>query len=120
MNFLIKYGLGIIYTIAGVILALLFVTCLYYFEIINDSFFSFLKLFIIVTSIFVNSFILGKKAEKKGYLEGCKFGGIVVLLMFLPTIFSASFKARVIIYYIIIMISAILGSMIGISRKKGT
>lgn len=120
MNFLMKYGLGIIYTLAGIIISLLGITCLYYFDLINDVVFSFLKLFIIIVSVFINCFLIGRKAEKKGYLEGSKFGGIIILLMFLPTIISGNFKLKILLYYVIIMITAILGSMIGISRKKST
>lgn len=118
MNFLIKYGLGAIYTVAGVIISLLLLTCLYYFNIIGDGIFSFLKLFIIIISIFINSFILGTKTSKKGYLEGAKFGMAIILLMIIPTLISGKFMFRVIIYYLIILITAMLGSMIGISRKK--
>lgn len=117
MNFLIKYGLGVVYSIAGVVASLLIITLLYYFDIVGDQLFSFLKLFVILGSIFINSFILGKKASKKGYLEGVKFGSIIILLMLLPTIISANFKIRLLIYYVIIIITAMLGSMIGISRK---
>lgn len=118
MNFLIKYGLGIIYTLAGVVGALLLITLLYYFNFVNDQVFSFLKLFIVLGSAFVNSFILGRKTDKKGYLEGAKFGLIIILLMLIPTIISANFKFKILIYYLIILITTILGSMIGISKKR--
>ncbi len=118
MNFLIKYGLGTLYTIAGVIVSLLVITGLYYFDLINDGVFTFLKLITIISSIFINSFLLGRKTDKKGYLEGCKFGGIIIFLLLIPTIISGNFKIRVLIYYVIIIITAVLGSMIGISRKK--
>lgn len=118
MNFLIKYGLGIIYTLAGVVGALLLITLLYHFNIVNDQIFSFLKLLVILSSAFINSFILGRKADKKGYLEGTKFGLIIIILMFIPTILSANFKVKLLIYYLVIMITTILGSMIGISKKR--
>lgn len=117
MNFLIKYGLGVIYTIASTVVALLIVSLLYYFDIVNDQLFGFLKLFVILGSIFTNSLLLGRRASKKGYLEGLKFGGIIILLMFLPTVISANFKLKLLIYYVIIIITAMLGSMIGISKK---
>lgn len=62
----------------------------------------------------------GKLAEKKGYLEGLKIGGILILsLIFINMIFFWSpFTISRIIYYMILLIVSIVSAMIGINKKK--
>lgn len=118
MTYLKKYGLRIGYTFLGIIGTLVILTTLYYFDLVGTKFFNFLELTSVGINIFINSFILGKSSNKKGYIEGIKYGGIIVLILLLPTLIFSKFKIRVLIYYTIIMITSILGSMIGISKKR--
>lgn len=71
-------------------------------------------------SLFIGSFILGKKSNNKGWLEGLKFGLImnIIFLLFNYLAFESGFSLSNIILYIIVLIASILGSMIGISLKK--
>jgi len=117
MAYLKKYGLGLAYTIGGIIISLLVVTIFYYFDIISNQVYQFFKLFIVLINIFVGSFMLGKRSTKNGYLEGIKFGAIILSLMFVPTIIMAQFKIRLLIYYSTIVFTSTLGGMVGISRK---
>lgn len=62
--------------------------------------------------------ISGKKTSKKGYLEGLKHGGIIVLIMFLLNlIFYRWFNLYIFLYYLVIVSSSMIGSMIGINIK---
>ena len=70
MSYLKKYGLRLFYNILEILLLILFMTTLYYFNIIGDKLYSFSKLIILLSSIFINSFILGRNTNNKGYLEG--------------------------------------------------
>ena len=72
MTYIKKYGLRLIYTIISILISLLLVTCLYYFNIIGNNTYKFLKIIIILFNIFISSFILGKNSISKGYLEGIK------------------------------------------------
>jgi len=66
MAYLKKYGLGLAYTIGGIIISLLVVTIFYYFDIISNQVYQFFKLFIVLINIFVGSFMLGKRSTKNG------------------------------------------------------
>ncbi len=68
---------------------------------------------------FLIGFHFGKKAEKKGYLEGCKVGILLIVLLFLINLifFRTLFSIERIIYYLILLLSSIFGSMIGINKK---
>ncbi len=119
MTYLKKYGLRLIYTLIAIFILLILSTTLYYFNIINNTFYKIMKIIIVLLSIFINAFILGKGANQKGYLEGLKLGAMIIPIFFILTLITSNpLKLRVILYYMIIMISSIFGSMVGISRKK--
>lgn len=119
MTYLTRYGLRVGYALLGIVGIIILLTTFYYFNIIGEGVFNFLVLVSMIVNIFINSFILGKTATKKGYIEGAKFGSIFVLSFLILTIIFSNFRIRVLIYYFIIMISAIFGSMVGISKKRG-
>lgn len=119
MNNLKTYGLRLIYTIISLLLSLILLTTLYYFNLISPTTYKVLKITIFLINIFISAYILGKKAKTKGYLEGIKLSSIIIPLLFILTVLTNSpLKLRIIIYYLIIIFTALLGSMIGINRKK--
>lgn len=119
MTYLKKYGLRLLYTILSIVLSLLILTALYYFNIISNNTYKILKVVLIFLNIFIGSYILGKSSEKKGYLEGLKFSLIIIPVFIITTLLTGqSLQMKSVIYYVIIASSSILGSMVGISRKK--
>ena len=63
--------------------------------------------------------VMGKKSKKKGWLEGIKLSiCFIAIALLINTIFIKQFSIQTIIYYIIISLSCIFGSMIGINKKK--
>ena len=57
--------------------------------------------------------------NEQGYLEGLKFGLLITFILFLLNlIITKNIKIRLIILYIIINITSILGSMFGILKSK--
>lgn len=118
MTYLKRYGIRLCWTVVGGLVSLILISTLYYFDLFGDGVYSFLELLVVVGDVFINCFILGKCSDKRGYLEGVKFGGVMVGVLLLTTLLSGVFRLRVLIYYFIIMVTSILGCMIGISRKK--
>lgn len=119
MTYLKKYGLRLLYTIISILVSILIITTLYYFNIISSATYNILKIVVLLINIFISSFILGKKAVSKGYLEGIKLSIMIIpILLMLSLILGLSLKPRVIIYYLIIASTSIFGSMVGISRKR--
>ena len=60
------------------------------------------------------------RLNKKGYLEGIKFGliMIVIILIFNLLIFKNEFNLISILYYLSLLFVSTIGSMIGIKRKS--
>lgn len=92
---------------------------LYYFNILGDSVYSIFKIIVPAISLFIGGVYLGKHSKEKGWLEGLKLGGGTVLFLFLISIlFFNSFSFKGIVYYIIILFSAMLGAMFGIRNVE--
>ena len=128
MTYIKRYGKRLIFTMISIIISLFssytytslfIVSLLYYFNLISPNINKILKIIIILVNIFISSFILGKSTTSKGYLEGIKLALILIPIFILTSLITSSpLKLKVLIYYIIIFITSILGSMIGINRKK--
>ncbi len=96
----------------------LVLTLLNYFNILSPKIISILKLIIPLTAMFVSSYKLGKQSEKKGYMEGIKIGAIVIGLFLVILLLLDQFSVKSLLYYLILLLTSILSSMIGINRKK--
>ena len=68
--------------------------------------------------LFVINFLNGKRTNQKGYLEGLKLGGLVILLFFIISLFTKYFiSLSKIIYYGVLILISIIASSIGINFK---
>lgn len=78
-----------------------------------------LMVFMILAFLIIG-FNFGKVAEKNGYLEGIKIGfALLLVLIFINILFyQSSFSLERFIYYTVLILSSIFGSMIGINKKK--
>ncbi len=100
-------------------LGLLFITSIfYYFDILSNQVIRYFKIIIVILSSLLGGYSIGKKSTNKGYLSGLKLSAIIVSLFLIINIILKGFKWYHLVYYIIIMIVTIIGSMIGINRKK--
>lgn len=120
MNYIKKIGISLLFII-GIILGLtLVLSILNYFNIISGSTLSIFKILICVISLFVGGFIIGKKANKKGWLEGLKLSFIflIVLMIFNYLAFDNIPNFKNLIYYVIIITSCLFGSIVGINLNK--
>lgn len=118
MEIIKKYSLRFLYTILGITISLLLITILYHFNIISSNVYQILKLIMLLGNILISGIILGKKTTSKGYLEGIKLGMFLVILFTLLTLLTnGNLKLRILLYDLIILITSILGGMIGINKK---
>ena len=107
----IKYLKTLLYVTIGTFFFNLILTLLYYFNIIGANVNSYLKLIFMAIIMITGGLIIGLKADKKGWLEGIKIGGIVICLMFLVSYlgFDKSLNIKSIIYYVLLILSSMLG-----------
>lgn len=121
MNYLKKIGISVLWIIGSLLISTFLITFLNYFNIISDKIISIFKILIPIISLFIGGYITGKRSKSKGWLEGLKLGFIfsILIIIFNFLAFDSSFKLKYLLFYLIIIISSILGSMIGINKKKG-
>lgn len=90
-----------------------------YFGVIKSNTIITINLVIVAVMMLLLGISRGKKASKKGYLEGIKFGLIVcIILIIINLIFLRVFHTGTFIYYITILLSSTFGSIIGINLHK--
>ncbi len=100
------------------VVAILFTTILSYFNILNDKILTITQILIILGAILIGSYKQGKKASKRGYLEGLEIGLIYIFIfILLNLIFYNLFNLKNLIYYLLVLITSSLGGMIGISKQ---
>ncbi len=108
-----------VFLISTMILVFL-ITLFYYFDVFSNNIYNIFKFIIPSLTLLISTILFGKQAEKKGWLEGIKIGGVVILLFLtLSSLVNGSdFSLRMMIYYIILLLISAVGGMIGINRKK--
>ncbi len=120
MNYLKKAGISLLYIIGIMLIMTLFITLLNYFSIIGGKALTTFKIITCILSLFVGGFIIGKKSDKKGWIEGIKLSLIflVLLILFNYLGLGKTPQLKNLIYYSIIITSCVFGSMIGINFKQ--
>lgn len=114
-----KYLKSLLYILVSIMVFALLISILNYFNLIDTNTLKYFKLIAIIISMFIGGLSIGKEANKNGYVEGLKIGSIAVVIIALLNYlgFNSDFSIGSIIYYIIILISSVLGSIIGINKK---
>ncbi len=115
-----KYLIAIGYILISFIILTFIVTLLNYFDVATNNTLKLIKIVGPIISMLLGRIYLGLKSDKKGYLEGIKLGIIMSFIFFIFSFLgldkNLSFSRM--IYYIIIIITSMLGGMIGISKKS--
>lgn len=119
INELKKLGIAFGFFLGSLLLLLLLFTTLYYFNWIGHKTWSVIELVLPLFSCFISGIIIGRKSSKKGWLEGSKLSGIVILFFLLFSLcIGSSLTLQTLIYYVIMISVIIFGSMIGINFQK--
>lgn len=113
-----KYLKSSIYTLCILLGSTIIITILNYFNILMGNVLKITELLIPIISIFIGSYILGKSSNNKGYIEGLKYGIAWIILFLIINLISKNFTYLSLIYYLILIIIAIVSSIIGINRRK--
>ncbi len=118
--FIIKYLKSIAYILASVLLFSILLGTFSYFNILNNNVIKIFELIAIIISMFIGGFYLGRLSNKKGFLEGIKIGVVMIVILFLFGYlgFNISFSLNLFVFYLLILISSVLGSIIGINKKS--
>ena len=119
MKYLKKLALAFSITV-GSLLILIFVATLFnYFNLFSYKVMHISIIIIPIIALILGGIYMGRKATKKGYLEGLKLGFIFsVIILIINIILGETINIKDAIFYLILIISCIFGSMIGINLKK--
>ena len=112
------YFKSLLYLLVILLSLLLIINILYYNDLISNNIVKYLKIISVIIATFISGFICGNNADNKGYIHGLKLSGIVIIILFIPTLFFKEFKLLTVIYYLIITLSITVGSMVGINKKS--
>ena len=106
--------------VISILIFSLIITILNYFDVMDINTVKHLKLLAVIISSLIGGIYIGKCSSNKGYIQGLKVGGTCDIIMFFISLilFHKGFHKELIVYYVIIIISCVLGSIIGINKKK--
>lgn len=110
------FGFGII----SLLILTIFLTIFSYFNFFGPKLVNIFKIINLCIAGIVGGINIGKCSQNKGWLEGLKFGILftIIILLFNLLGIGKAFSGLNIISYVIIIVTSILGSMIGINLKK--
>ena len=115
---IMNYLKSLLWCFGILIISSIIITIFNYFNVISGIPLKIIFLIIPIISIFIGSYRLGKLSNEKGYIEGIKYGLIWVILFVVISLICKAFDWTSIIYYFILLFISILGSILGINKKK--
>lgn len=118
MKYLKKLSKNILYTIIFFTILTLLLTTFNYFNLINYQTLAIGKIIIPILTLGFGGLLMGKKATKNGWFEGLKISLIIVLLLIIITVMLGDFSPKKLTFFLILIISAIFGSILGINTKN--
>lgn len=120
MKYLKNLGISLLYIIVPILILTFISTLFHYLGLFNNSIMKISKIIIPVVSMLAGGFVIGKKQGKNGWLEGLKLALIflVVLTLFNILGLDNTISIKMIIYYLILIIATILGSIVGVNKFK--
>ena len=125
MKYLKTLSKALLFTIIFFIFLTLLLTIFNYFNIINYQILNIGKIIIPILTLMFGGLLMGKKASKNGWLEGLKISLIIIiiliiitLILIIITLIINEFSPKKLTYFLILIISGIFGSILGINTKN--
>lgn len=113
-----NYLRGIVYFYILLIIYLIIITTLNYFNVFSYQTISIINFISMIILFMVIGFSIAIKSQKKGYINGLIIGGFnIVLFLFLAFILGDAPKLTAGIYFLILLLSSTIGGMFGINYK---
>ncbi len=119
MNFIKNISKSLAFSFLSIILLTTLTTLLSYFNLITTNIVNIIFYIIPFISFLIGGYLIGKKSNNKGYINGLKFSifPIIIIFIFNLIVTNKFFILGDLILYSIIIISSILGSILGINKK---
>ena len=109
---------AVIQIIATVICMLLFSLIMYVFKT-EEKYSPLFASVALATGSFINSFYISSKKKEKGYFNGIIVGSITFIIVTVVGLIvsSGSVTLNTIFHFIIILLSSIIGGILGVNKK---
>jgi hypothetical protein len=119
MNILKKYSLLSLKFLTFFLLGIFLLSILYYF-FLSSKVTNIIGFIYLIILFIIFGFKEEVKSNTKGIITGFKTAIVLILTLFIFNLilFSSSFKLIRILYYLILLVSCILGAIIGANTKK--
>ena len=98
------------------IIYLLIVSIYYYFEIINYKTISIINYIVNLILFFIIGFKISKIKHKRGYFYGFLSSVILVIIFSIITLIISNINVSNIVYYLSLIISSMIGGIIGVTK----
>ena len=95
----------------------LIITIIGYFNLISDNVLTIIKFIFSIVCFGFAGFLMGMNSLKRGWLEGLYISLFLSFIMLIITILLCKFKIDYLLYILVLIISGIFGSMLGINKK---
>ena len=113
-----KYIFPFLYTISICLIGIIPISILYYFNVTSDKINNILTATVSIISIFVGAYKISKEMKYKGIINGVIYFFIwFIILLFLSIIFKVGINISSIIYYLVLLLSSIIGAIAGKNVK---
>ena len=114
-----KFIKPIIYFYSILLIYLIVVTTLNYFNLVSYKTISIINFIFTILLFMFMGFITAYRSKSKGYINGLIIGGFnIILFLFLAFILGSNPKPNIGIYLLILLLSSTIGGMFGINYKK--
>ncbi|MBQ7136865.1 MAG: TIGR04086 family membrane protein [Bacilli bacterium] len=118
--FITKYIKSLLLILLSIMFLSITIGTFNYFNIINSKALTIFEIISVIISMIIGGIYIGKNSNQKGFLEGIKVGLLTIIILFLFGYLGLEQKINLstLFFYIIILISSILGSILGINKKS--
>ncbi len=119
MKYIKKLLISVLIAILSILILTFLFTFFNYFNIINNKLSTIIKIIIPIFSLAAAGYIIGKKTNKNGWLEGLKLGSIIIILIIIISLLlNQKIEIKNLIFYLLLVLSSTFGTMIGINCNK--
>lgn len=115
-----KCLLGFLYTFLFLIAGCFISTLLYYFNILSDKANTIFLYIIIILASIIGSVKFSKHLKYRGIINGLIFYFICAILFIISSviIFKSNFGIKNLVYYLVMLLSSVLGGIIGKNKEE--
>ncbi len=115
-----KCLLGFLYTFLFLIVGCFISTLLYYFNILSDKANTIFLYIIIILSSIIGSVKFSRHLKYRGIINGLIFYLVCIILFILSSviIFKSNFSLKNLVYYLVMLLSSVLGGIIGKNKEE--